>query len=68
MLDLVTRLPDSPRLQERITAAIASSKSKTTPQVQIIPEEQARTWLNDVLPHLLQDAIEGEIIPTDKEK
>jgi hypothetical protein len=68
MLDLVTRLPDSPRLQEKLTATLASPDPKSAPQVQVIPEEQARTWLKDVMPHLLQDAIEGEIIPSDKEK
>ena len=68
MLDLATRLPNSPRLQEKLTAAIASSDPKSTPQVQVIPEEQAKLWLKDVLPHLLQDAIEGEIISDEGDK
>ncbi len=66
MLDLVTRLPDSPRLQEKLTAALASPDPKSAPQVQVITEEQARTWLKDVMPHLLQDAVDGEIISTEK--
>ncbi len=68
ILDLATRLPSAPRLRENITAALANPESKAPPQIQIIPEEQARLWLKDVLPNIFQDAIDGEIISQEGEK
>jgi hypothetical protein len=59
-IDLAARLPESHRSKERLT--LASPSAESNPQVQIITEAQAQVWLKDVLPHLYQDAIEGEIV------
>ena len=63
MLDLAAKLPESQRSKERLT--LVNPITENNPKVQIITETQAQAWLKDVLPHLYQDAIEGEIVSSE---
>jgi hypothetical protein len=70
MLDLATRgFPNSPRRRpapleplRNSLPQIPSSVSTSTPQIQVIDVSQAKPLFHDILPHIVRDAIEAEII------
>jgi hypothetical protein len=70
MLDLATRgFPNSPRRRpapleplRNNVPQIPLSVPTSTPQIQVIDVSQAKPLFHDVIPHIVRDAIEAEII------
>jgi hypothetical protein len=65
MLDMTSRAP-----HDTARKAIASStifNASTPPQIQVLDSAQARPLFQDVIPHLLQDSIEADLIKDNNE-
>lgn len=63
MLDLATRgALHTPRRSSIPSIPYNALSTTTTPQVEIIDAAQAKPLFHDVVPHIIQDAIEAEII------
>jgi hypothetical protein len=73
MVDLKTRgLPGTPRRLRAANSNVPIQQTLPefngeTPQVQVIDAQQAKPLLHDVLPAVMRDAIEAEIISDTKE-
>jgi hypothetical protein len=69
MVDLKTRgLPGSlPRAGNRTVPPALPASSSDTPQLQVIDPSQAKPLLHDVIPTMMRDAIDAEIISEEGE-
>jgi hypothetical protein len=62
MIDLATRgALDAPSAERRRTAAEQVSV-QAAPQLTLLPPEQAQPWVQDVLPGIVRDAIEVDVL------
>jgi len=69
MIDLATRgALDSPDPERRKSAArqLTDQSLPALSKVDILPPEQASPWIKDVLPGIVKDAIEADVLNTDE--
>ena len=65
MLDMASRT--SHEANRKATSVSGVFETGTQPQLQVLDTAQARPLFQDVIPHLVQDAIEAEVITKDME-
>ena len=66
LLDVASRTPNE--VSRKILSAPSPFENGTPPKIQVLDPSQARPLFQDVIPHLLQDAIDADVILNDPEE